>query len=201
MRLSHHLLGHHLLLASCLAPFGAACTTAEAEVAGSASNAAVSDIVSMDRNADGTFRVRCLDGATQQTYVEDRVTSDQMLRNEVCKRGGASPPGPDGLRASCIEAMSSFYSSRRNTHRDQDRMDAVQYCASGASASCPTSAKKFAERRRSSTADDDVEDAVAFCRAGGSPECLSATFTELSRRTGTTTDRDWIDSLRVCTGS
>lgn len=74
----------------------------------------VTDIVTMEENADGTFRVTCR-GAGGSTYVEPRVSADDVRGDRVC-RSGAAPADPfdpascagDALTAADALAMADF---------------------------------------------------------------------------------------------
>ncbi|MBX3229061.1 MAG: hypothetical protein KIT84_01885 [Labilithrix sp.] len=74
-----------------------ACTEASPPDTSSTEDPVVTDILSMDRNDDGTYRVRCLDSATGQPYVEERVTGDEIRNDAVCKRSpSAATPAARG---------------------------------------------------------------------------------------------------------
>lgn len=82
-----------LLAGLALAPLVSACAGSEPDgaVVSVSDNNLVADILSVDRNEDGTFRVRCLDRTTSTPYVEDRVSGEALQRNDVCRRVPAAP--------------------------------------------------------------------------------------------------------------
>jgi hypothetical protein len=112
--------------------------------------------------------------------------------------GSVPGPVPGPIQQGCIDTMREFYRQRSETSADQDRADAVAYCAAGAQPQCASESLAIFKKRQETTASADRTDAGRFCLHGGTFSCLSQVYEEYRRRSGTSVTQDVNDSAAVC---